>query len=106
MPQWPYNRVSEYNRSLLAVGRGVGKPGRIEDANVRFRPVRPDPASVPNRPVEKAAMPKTQLRTVADQLRMLETRFRKDSEARLTYTHSGGFVGQGMYHQRQEGART
>lgn len=106
MPQWPYNRVSEYNRSLLEVGRGVGKPGRIEDASVRFTPLRRDPAPVVNRPVNKAAMPKTQLRTVADHLRTLETRFRKDAEARATYTHSGGFVGQGLYRQRQEGART
>lgn len=106
MPQWPYNRVSEYNRSLLAIGRGVGKPGRIEDPNVRFRPLRSDPPKVPNRPVEKAAMPKAGLRTVADHLRTLETRFRWDAEARATYTHSGGFVGQGMYRQRQEGARS
>ena len=106
MPQWPYNRVSEYNRSLLSIGQGVGKPGRIEDPTLRRRPLRPDPPKVPNRPIETADMPNRTLRTAADQLRMLETRFRRDHEARLVYTHSGGFVGQGMYRQRQEGART
>ncbi|MDD5367361.1 MAG: hypothetical protein PHR30_18665, partial [Gallionellaceae bacterium] len=72
--------MSEYNRSLLSIGRGVGKPGRIEDGSVRFRPLRSDPARVVNRPVDKATMPKTQLRTAADFLRTLETRFRRDAE--------------------------
>ncbi len=108
MPQFPYNRQSEYNRSLLSVGRGIGKPGRIGDPVARFRPLRPDPAGVANRPVDRRTLPATAggRRTVADRLANLQTQMRRDPDTRARYTSTGPFIGQAMYRQRQEGART
>jgi hypothetical protein len=105
---FPYNRTSEYNRSLLSIGRGIGKPGRIGDPVERFRPLRSDPPGVANRPVDRRRMLGTAAgrRTVADKLRAMQTQERRDPDTRARYTGTGPFIGQAMYRQRQEGART
>ncbi|MDD3444198.1 MAG: hypothetical protein PHS60_02205 [Zavarzinia sp.] len=63
---------------------------------------------MPNRPIDRRRMPATAAgrRTVADKLRAMQTQERRDPDTRARYTSTGPFIGQAMYRQRQEGART
>ena len=104
---FPYYRTSEYGRAMLSMGRGIGKPGRIEDVAIRRRPLKRDAANLPNRPVDRVRLPAGGGRgTVAERLLAIQTQTRRDPDTRARYSATGPFIGQAMYRQRQEGART
>lgn len=108
MPQFPYNRTSEYGRALLSMGRGIGKPGRIGDPVVRFRPLRSDAPDVANRPIRRARLggQPAARRTVADRLVAMQDHVRRDADTRARYASSGPFLSQSEYAMRQAGARS